>query len=108
LRASAFHGYAWVRFRAGSIYRKVSYRIADIDISVTCRIDQQHIGFFSIYRMASAGSLNISIKRYIFPLIITSHGNFDVLTCAKFGLEPAATAALFFDSNVARIWLNLY
>jgi hypothetical protein len=36
----------------------------------------------------------------------------DIVTCDKFGLEPAeqsaASAALFFDSNAARNWLNLY
>jgi hypothetical protein len=36
----------------------------------------------------------------------------DIVTCAKFGLEPAekwtASAALFFESNAARNWLNLY
>jgi hypothetical protein len=48
------------------------YRIADIDISVTYRIDQQHITVFFDISYRIGWTLNIGIKRYSFPLIITS------------------------------------
>jgi hypothetical protein len=50
----------------GSIYRKISYRIADIDISVSYR--QFGYRYFSIYRIVSAVISDIGIKRYFFKV----------------------------------------